>query len=80
MDGSRHSAAAVDYAFEEAALRGAELRALYVWHPRSPAFWTSRQPCRSAAGCCRRRWPAAGPRIRMWNCTTRWSAAILCRC
>lgn len=80
VDGSRHSAAAVDYAFEEAALRGAELRALYVWHPHSPAFWTSRQPCRSAAGCCRRRWPAAGPRIRMWNCTTRWSAAILCRC
>lgn len=34
VDGSEHSAAAVDLAFEEAALRGAELRALYVWEPR----------------------------------------------
>ncbi|MDX3240904.1 universal stress protein [Streptomyces sp. ME18-1-4] len=33
VDGSPHSAAAVDFAFEEAALRGAVLRALYVWHP-----------------------------------------------
>ncbi|MFG2028725.1 universal stress protein [Streptomyces sp. NPDC048825] len=33
VDGSPHSAAAVDVAFEEAALRGALLRALYVWHP-----------------------------------------------
>ncbi|MFF8864756.1 universal stress protein [Streptomyces sp. NPDC015139] len=33
VDGSEHSAAAVDVAFEEAALRGAELRALYVWQP-----------------------------------------------
>ncbi|MFF3906479.1 universal stress protein [Streptomyces sp. NPDC001848] len=33
VDGSPHSAAAVDLAFEEAALRGAVLRALYVWHP-----------------------------------------------
>ncbi|MFJ7176011.1 universal stress protein [Streptomyces massasporeus] len=33
VDGSPHSAAAVDMAFEEAALRGALLRALYVWHP-----------------------------------------------
>lgn len=33
VDGSAHSAAAVDVAFEEAALRGALLRALYVWHP-----------------------------------------------
>ncbi|MFE2183419.1 universal stress protein [Streptomyces sp. NPDC059455] len=32
VDGSAHSAAAVDLAFEEAALRGAVLRALYVWH------------------------------------------------
>ena len=32
VDGSPH-AAAVDVAFEEAALRGAVLRALYVWHP-----------------------------------------------
>ncbi|WP_406154885.1 universal stress protein [Streptomyces sp. NBC_00882] len=34
VDGSPHAAAAVDMAFEEAALRGAVLRALYVWHPR----------------------------------------------
>ncbi|MER6092279.1 universal stress protein [Streptomyces bluensis] len=33
VDGSPHSAAAVDAAFEEASLRGALLRALYVWHP-----------------------------------------------
>ncbi|MFF5187330.1 universal stress protein [Streptomyces sp. NPDC000345] len=33
VDGSAHAAAAVDLAFEEAALRGAALRALYVWHP-----------------------------------------------
>ncbi|MEV7687491.1 universal stress protein [Streptomyces bungoensis] len=33
VDGSERSAAAVDLAFEEAALRGAELRALYVWEP-----------------------------------------------
>ncbi|MGY4742255.1 universal stress protein [Streptomyces sp. ATMOS53] len=33
VDGSPNSAAAVDLAFEEAALRGAALRALYVWHP-----------------------------------------------
>ncbi|KUN80525.1 universal stress protein UspA [Streptomyces bungoensis] len=33
VDGSPDSAAAVDYAFEEAVLRGAGLRALYVWHP-----------------------------------------------
>ncbi|MFF9332268.1 universal stress protein [Streptomyces albogriseolus] len=33
VDGSPHAAAAVDVAFEEAALRGAHLRALYVWHP-----------------------------------------------
>ncbi|MFF7842312.1 universal stress protein [Streptomyces ossamyceticus] len=33
VDGSPHSAASVDLAFEEAALRGAVLRALYVWHP-----------------------------------------------
>jgi nucleotide-binding universal stress UspA family protein len=33
VDGSPHSAAAVDFAFEETALRGAILRALYVWHP-----------------------------------------------
>ncbi|MFI8239255.1 universal stress protein [Streptomyces sp. NPDC085866] len=33
VDGSEHSAAAVDLAFEEAALHGAQLRALYVWEP-----------------------------------------------
>ncbi|MDX3758603.1 universal stress protein [Streptomyces mirabilis] len=33
VDGSEHSGAAVDVAFEEAALRGAELRTLYVWEP-----------------------------------------------
>ncbi|MEU2716631.1 universal stress protein [Streptomyces sp. NPDC007205] len=33
VDGSEHSAAAVDVAFEEAALRGAEVRALLVWEP-----------------------------------------------
>lgn len=33
VDGSPHAAAAVDVAFQEAALRGALLRALYVWHP-----------------------------------------------
>ncbi|MDR3082016.1 MAG: universal stress protein [Streptomyces sp.] len=34
VDGSERSATAVDFAFEEAALHGAALRALYVWHPR----------------------------------------------
>ncbi|MEV5845351.1 universal stress protein [Streptomyces sp. NPDC051985] len=33
VDGSPDSAAAVDLAFEEASLHGADLRALYVWHP-----------------------------------------------
>ncbi|MFJ9867551.1 universal stress protein [Streptomyces sp. NPDC101165] len=33
VDGSEHSAAAVDVAFEEAALHGAQLRALYAWQP-----------------------------------------------
>ncbi|MGC9541305.1 universal stress protein [Streptomyces sp. UG1] len=33
VDGSPQSARAVDFAFEAAALRGAALRALYVWHP-----------------------------------------------
>ncbi|MET7380660.1 universal stress protein [Streptomyces sp. NPDC005526] len=33
VDGSPHSAAAVDFAFEEASLRGAVVRALYVWRP-----------------------------------------------
>lgn len=33
VDGSPDSATAIDFAFEEASLRGAELRALYVWRP-----------------------------------------------
>ncbi|WPB94600.1 universal stress protein [Streptomyces malaysiensis] len=33
VDGSRHSAAAVDFAFDEAAVHGSALRALYVWQP-----------------------------------------------
>ncbi|WP_171112833.1 MULTISPECIES: universal stress protein [unclassified Streptomyces] len=33
FDGSPQSAAAVDFALEEAALHGAALRALHVWHP-----------------------------------------------
>jgi len=33
VDGSANSAAAVDFAFDEAALHSAVLRALYVWHP-----------------------------------------------
>lgn len=33
VDGSPRSAVAVDFAFEEAALRGALLQAVYVWHP-----------------------------------------------
>lgn len=33
VDGHPRSAAAVDLAFQEAALHGAALRALYVWHP-----------------------------------------------
>ncbi|MFK0110060.1 universal stress protein [Streptomyces sp. NPDC091217] len=33
VDGSPDSAAAVDLAFEEASLHGADLRAMYVWHP-----------------------------------------------
>ncbi|MGA5276356.1 universal stress protein [Streptomyces cellulosae] len=33
VDGSPHSAAGVDLAVEEADLRGAIVRALYVWHP-----------------------------------------------
>ncbi|MCC3773257.1 universal stress protein [Streptomyces sp. UNOB3_S3] len=33
VDGSAHSAAAVDFAFEEAALHGAALRAVYAWWP-----------------------------------------------
>ena len=34
VDGSARSATAVDFAFEEAALHGATLRAVFAWHPR----------------------------------------------
>ncbi|TJZ59305.1 universal stress protein [Streptomyces piniterrae] len=33
VDGSPTAQAAIDFAFEEAALRGAMVRAIYVWHP-----------------------------------------------
>ncbi|MBX7553273.1 universal stress protein [Streptomyces sp. tea 10] len=33
VDGSAHSQAAVEYAFKEASLRGAQLQALYAWSP-----------------------------------------------
>ncbi|WP_225829934.1 universal stress protein [Streptomyces sp. NK08204] len=49
VDGSERSAAAVDLAFEEAALRGAGLRALYVWEPghlRIGDEHQSQQECR----------------------------------
>ncbi len=36
VDGSADSAAAMDFAFDEAELRGANLRALYVWHTPAP--------------------------------------------
>jgi nucleotide-binding universal stress UspA family protein len=49
VDGSAHSAAAVDFAFEEAALRDAALRALYVWQPGLLGMFderASQQECR----------------------------------
>ncbi|MDX3077796.1 universal stress protein [Streptomyces sp. NPDC088354] len=33
VDGSTHSAAAVDFAFDEASLHGVGLHAVYAWHP-----------------------------------------------
>jgi nucleotide-binding universal stress UspA family protein len=42
VDGSRTSQAAVDYAFEAAALRGAGLRAIWVWQP--PVFGGPDEP------------------------------------
>ncbi|MFF3565778.1 universal stress protein [Streptomyces sp. NPDC002574] len=33
VDGSAHSAAAVDFAFDEASLHGVGLHAVYAWHP-----------------------------------------------
>ncbi|MFI6358134.1 universal stress protein [Streptomyces sp. NPDC050743] len=44
VDGSEHSAAAVDVAFEEAALRGARLRALLVWEPGPLRVFDEHQP------------------------------------
>ncbi|MEU3243951.1 universal stress protein [Streptomyces sp. NPDC006875] len=44
VDGSEHSAAAVDMAFEEAALRGAELRALLVWEPGPLRIFDEHEP------------------------------------
>ncbi|MFF2200394.1 universal stress protein [Streptomyces sp. NPDC058145] len=49
VDGSERSAVAVDLAFEEAALRGAQLRALYVWQPgplRIFDEYAAQQECR----------------------------------
>ncbi|MET8808892.1 universal stress protein [Streptomyces sp. NPDC004546] len=44
VDGSEHSAAAVDVAFEEAALRGTRLRALLVWEPGPLRVFDEHQP------------------------------------
>ncbi|GAB1333875.1 universal stress protein [Streptomyces sp. E-15] len=44
VDGSEHSAVAVDVAFEEAALRGAELRALLVREPGPLRFLDDYEP------------------------------------
>ncbi|MEU6776869.1 universal stress protein [Streptomyces sp. NPDC046759] len=44
VDGSEHSGAAVDVAFEEAALRGARLRALLVWEPGPLRVFDEHQP------------------------------------
>ncbi|WP_330342439.1 universal stress protein [Streptomyces sp. NBC_00557] len=44
VDGSEHSAAAVDVAFEEAAQRGARLRALLVWEPGPLRVFDEHQP------------------------------------
>ncbi|MEU6242070.1 universal stress protein [Streptomyces sp. NPDC047024] len=49
IDGGEQSAAAVDVAFEEAALRGAELHVLLVWQPTALRVFDehgSRQECR----------------------------------
>ncbi|MEU6577563.1 universal stress protein [Streptomyces sp. NPDC046805] len=55
VDGSELSAAAVDLAFEEAALRGAQLRALYVWQPGPLGFLNeiaAQQECRRLLSEC----------------------------
>ncbi|MFD8722965.1 universal stress protein [Streptomyces sp. NPDC059629] len=44
VDGSEHGAAAVDLAFEEAALHGAQLRALYVWQPGPLRIFDEHEP------------------------------------
>ncbi|MFJ9709398.1 universal stress protein [Streptomyces sp. NPDC101234] len=44
VDGSEHGAAAVDLAFEEAALHGARLRALYVWQPGPLRIFDEHEP------------------------------------
>ncbi|MFG3292929.1 universal stress protein [Streptomyces sp. NPDC048179] len=48
VDGSERGAAAVDLAFEEAALRGAELRALYVWEAGPLRIFDEYQPQQEA--------------------------------
>ncbi|MEU5591809.1 universal stress protein [Streptomyces sp. NPDC020298] len=44
VDGSERSVAAVDVAFEEAALRGAQLRALIVWQPAPLRIFDEYEP------------------------------------
>ncbi|MFF9126639.1 universal stress protein [Streptomyces sp. NPDC014889] len=44
VDGSEHSAAAVDLAFEEAALRGVELRAVLAWEPGPLRIFDEHEP------------------------------------
>ncbi|MEV7979529.1 universal stress protein [Streptomyces sp. NPDC086519] len=48
VDGSEHCAAAVDLAFAEAALHGAELRALYVWQPGPLRIFDEHEPQQEA--------------------------------
>ncbi|GAA1423424.1 hypothetical protein GCM10009601_26640 [Streptomyces thermospinosisporus] len=71
VDGSAHSAA-VDLAAEEAALRGARVRALYVWHP--PLLGVLQE--RAALEECRRVLAETaprplrgrhGPEVRRWR-------------
>ncbi|MEU9450330.1 universal stress protein [Streptomyces sp. NPDC048277] len=48
VDGSEHCAAAVDLAFEAAALRGAGLRAVYVWQPGPLRIFDEHEPQQEA--------------------------------
>ncbi|MER5796132.1 universal stress protein [Streptomyces sp. NPDC001980] len=48
VDGSPHSAAAVDLAFEEAALRGAGLRVICVWEPGPLRIFDEYEPQQEA--------------------------------